>query len=31
MSDDLMFQDAIRDMVRSAYGAITTGAGRAMA
>ena len=31
MSDDLMFQDAIRDVVRSAYGAITTGAGRAMA
>jgi arsenite methyltransferase len=31
MSDDLMFQDAIRDMVRTAYGAITTGAGRAMA
>jgi arsenite methyltransferase len=31
MTDDLMFQDEIRDMVRSAYGAITTGAGRAMA
>jgi SAM-dependent methyltransferase len=31
MSDDLMFQDAIREMVRTAYGAITTGAGRAMA
>ena len=31
MSDDLMFQDEIRDMVRAAYGAITTGAGRAMA
>ncbi len=31
MSDDLMFQGEIREMVRSAYGAITTGAGRAMA
>jgi arsenite methyltransferase len=31
MSDDLMFQDAVRDLVRTAYGAITTGAGRAMA
>jgi arsenite methyltransferase len=31
MSDDLMFQDQIRDVVRTAYGAITTGAGRAMA
>jgi arsenite methyltransferase len=31
MSDDLMFQDAIREVVRTAYGAITTGAGRAMA
>jgi arsenite methyltransferase len=31
VSDDLMFQDEIREMVRSAYGAITTGAGRAMA
>jgi arsenite methyltransferase len=31
MSDDLMFQDQIRDIVRAAYGAITTGAGRAMA
>jgi SAM-dependent methyltransferase len=31
MSDDLMFQDQIRDVVRAAYGAITTGAGRAMA
>jgi len=31
MTDDLMFQDEIRDMVRGAYGAITTGAGRAMA
>ncbi len=31
MSDDLMFQDEIRDMVRTAYGAITTGAGRAVA
>jgi arsenite methyltransferase len=31
MTDDLMFQDEIRDMVRSAYGAITTGAGRVMA
>jgi arsenite methyltransferase len=31
MSDDLMFQDQIRDIVRAAYGAITTGAGRPMA
>src|SRR4029453_5774667 len=31
MSDDLMFQDQIRDIVRAAYGAITTGAGRAVA
>jgi SAM-dependent methyltransferase len=31
MSDDLMFQDEIRDLVRAAYGAITSGAGRAMA
>jgi arsenite methyltransferase len=31
MTDDLMFQDQIRDLVRTAYGAITTGAGRAMA
>jgi arsenite methyltransferase len=31
VSDDLMFQGEIREMVRSAYGAITTGAGRAMA
>jgi arsenite methyltransferase len=31
MSDDLMFQDEIRDMVRTAYSAITTGAGWAMA
>jgi arsenite methyltransferase len=31
MSDDLMFQDEIRDIVRTAYGAIATGAGRAMA
>jgi arsenite methyltransferase len=31
MSDDLMFQDEIRDVVRTAYGAIATGAGRAMA
>jgi arsenite methyltransferase len=31
MTDDLMFQDEIRDMVRTAYGAITSGAGRAMA
>jgi SAM-dependent methyltransferase len=31
MSDDLMFQDQIRDIVRAAYGAITTGAGRTMA
>jgi arsenite methyltransferase len=31
MSDDLMFQDEIRTVVRSAYGAITSGAGRAMA
>lgn len=30
MSDDLMFQDQIRDVVRAAYGAITTGAGRPM-
>jgi arsenite methyltransferase len=31
MTDDLMFQDDIRETVRAAYGAITTGAGRAMA
>ena len=31
MSKDLMYQDQIRDMVRAAYGAITTGAGLAMA
>ena len=31
MSDDLMFQDEIRDVVRAAYGAITGGAGRPMA
>jgi SAM-dependent methyltransferase len=31
VSDDLIFQDEIRDLVRSAYRAITTGAGRAMA
>jgi arsenite methyltransferase len=31
MSDDLMFQDEIRDVVRAAYGAIATGAGRPMA
>src|SRR5262245_23271607 len=31
MTDDLMFQDEIRTVVRGAYGAITTGAGRAMA
>jgi SAM-dependent methyltransferase/quercetin dioxygenase-like cupin family protein len=31
MSDDLMFQDEIREMVRAAYRAITTGAGRVMA
>jgi arsenite methyltransferase len=31
MSDDLMFQDEIRDVVRAAYRAITTGAGRPMA
>jgi arsenite methyltransferase len=31
VSDDLMFQDQIREIVRDAYGAITTGAGRAMA
>ena len=31
MSDDLMFQNEIRDIVRAAYGAITTGAGAAMA
>ena len=31
MSDDLMYQDEIRDIVRTAYGAIITGAGRAMA
>jgi arsenite methyltransferase len=31
MSDDLMFQNEIRDIVRAAYGAITTGAGLAMA
>ncbi|MGH9213120.1 MAG: methyltransferase domain-containing protein [Acidimicrobiales bacterium] len=31
MSDDLMFQDEIHELVRAAYGAITTGAGRPMA
>lgn len=31
MSDDLMFQDEIRDLVRTAYGAIDTGAGHEMA
>ena len=31
MSNDLMFQNEIRDIVRAAYGAITTGAGLAMA
>jgi SAM-dependent methyltransferase len=31
MSDDLMFQDEISELVRTAYGAITAGAGRAMA
>jgi SAM-dependent methyltransferase len=31
MSDDLMFQGEIRDIVRAAYGAINTGAGLAMA
>lgn len=31
MSKDLMFQDEIRDNVRSAYSAIPSGAGRAMA
>jgi arsenite methyltransferase len=31
MSNDLMFQTEIRDIVRAAYSAITTGAGRAMA
>jgi SAM-dependent methyltransferase len=31
MSNDLMFQEEIRDIVRSAYSAITTGAGLAMA
>jgi arsenite methyltransferase len=31
MTDDLMFQDDIRAVVRAAYGAITTGAGRAVA
>ena len=31
MTDDLMFQDEIREMVGAAYGAVTTGAGRAMA
>ena len=31
MSDDLMFQNEIRDIVRTAYSAITTGAGLAMA
>jgi arsenite methyltransferase len=31
MSNDLMFQHEIRDVVRTAYGAIDTGAGRAMA
>jgi SAM-dependent methyltransferase len=31
MSKDLMYQDQIRDVVRAAYGGITTGAGLAMA
>lgn len=31
MSDDLMFQDEIRDVVRGAYGDLPAGAGRAMA
>jgi len=31
MSNDLMFQNEIRDIVRAAYSAITTGAGLAMA
>src|SRR5262245_18764 len=31
MSQDLMYQDQIRDVVRAAYSAITTGAGLAMA
>jgi SAM-dependent methyltransferase len=31
MSGDMMFQDEIRDLVRNAYRAIPTGAGRAMA
>jgi arsenite methyltransferase len=31
MSDDLMFQDDIREVVRTAYGAIASGAGRPMA
>jgi hypothetical protein len=31
VSDDLMFQDEIRDVVRSTYRGIPTGAGRAMA
>lgn len=31
MSDDLMFQDEIRDVVRGAYGRLPAGAGRAMA
>ena len=31
MSGDMMFQDEIRDLVRAAYRAIPTGAGRAMA
>lgn len=31
MTDDLMFQDEIRDVVRNAYGRLPAGAGRAMA
>lgn len=31
MTDDLMFQDEIRDVVRSAYGRLPAGAGHAMA
>lgn len=31
MTDDLMFQDEIRDLVRTAYGQLPAGAGRAMA
>ena len=31
MTNDLMFQNEIRDIVRTAYGAITTGACLAMA